>query len=124
MNYKGSLSLIEFSISSILILSLGWNPVIIWFNIECYIRFAVLEYEDKTVGSGPNTEWTNNKYRHLVNNSIGKTSEDFTKTFMVEEIDDVVKGYMWSLDKFKKVRSYIKIGICLLNSESLKFNFL
>lgn len=82
----------------------------------------MLEYEDETVGSGPNVEWTNNKYRHLVNNSIGKTSKDFTKTFMVEEIDDVVKGYMWSLDKFKKVRSYMQIGVSLLNSKSLKFN--
>ena len=83
-----------------------WNPLTIWFNNECYIRFAVIEYEDTSRPQGKQ-QWADNKYRHLVNNSIGKKSKDFAKTFTVEEVNEVVEGYMWSLEKFKKVRKII-----------------
>ena len=69
-----------------------------------------MEYEASgdtscTSSSQKKSEWASNKYRHLVNNSIGKKSDDFKKSFIVEEIDDVVNGYMWSLEKFKQVRT-------------------
>lgn len=90
--------------------NIGWNPVCIWLYDDCYIRFAVEQYKDtpkkaaksnckKTnqVDSG----WVTNQFRHLVNNSIGKTSSKFHEPFMVELTGHVVNGYMWSLENFK-----------------------
>lgn len=47
------------------------------------------------------TSWITNKYRHLVNNSIGKTSSNFHKTFTVELTGNTVHGYMWTLASFQ-----------------------
>lgn len=66
-----------------------------------------MEYDDPqntdSTGSQLENEWASNRYRHLVNNSIGKKSEKYSTSFVVEEIDDTVNGCMWSLDKFKQV---------------------
>lgn len=43
-----------------------------------------------------------NQFRHLVNNSIGKTSSKFHEPFTVELTGNVVNGYMWSLENFKE----------------------
>ena len=52
-------------------------------------------------------EWDRDKFRHLVNNSIVKKSKEFSQSFVVEETNDVVIDYMWSLDKFKKARNFV-----------------
>lgn len=51
-------------------------------------------------------EWSSNRFRHLVNNSVGKHNENFSRGFVVEETNEVVNGYMWSLETFKKVNCF------------------
>ena len=89
--------------------SLGWNPVQIWFYDDCYVRFAVEQFKDTLVSTdgvildhGIDVSWTTNRFRHLVNNSVGKTSDKFHEKFTVELTGKVVNGYMWSLDNFKE----------------------
>ena len=68
----------------------------------------MLEYDDPQHEENEDTklknDWASNRYRHLVNNSVGKKSENYSQTFVVDEVDEVVDGCMWSLENFKKVR--------------------
>jgi tubulin monoglycylase TTLL3/8 len=75
-----------------------WNPLTIYFYKECYARFTVDEYDN-------NTDNLENSYAHLVNNSIGKNSENFTKT-VVAENGQLIEGYMWSYDDFSQYMKY------------------
>mmetsp|Transcript_5315 Transcript_5315/g.7860 ORF Transcript_5315/g.7860 Transcript_5315/m.7860 type:complete len:757 (+) Transcript_5315:2642-4912(+) len=55
----------------------SFDPLIIWFYDDCYARFAVEEYGAPEVmqNDDKRTEiWLSDPYRHLVNNSISKTS--------------------------------------------------
>jgi Tubulin-tyrosine ligase family. len=90
--------------------NIGWNPVCIWLYDDCYIRFAVEQYKDTPEKAAKRNYkkthevdkgWVTNQFRHLVNNSIGKTSSKFHEPFMVELTGHVVNGYMWSLENFK-----------------------
>lgn len=83
----------------------------VWFYDDCYIRFAVEKYDDpqftQNCDSKLNTEWINNKYRHLVNNSVGKKSKKFGKPFIVPETETTVDDHMWSLQQFKDVSPFL-----------------
>ncbi len=79
-----------------------WNPLTIWFCEDCYVRFAVEEYEAKCSSGGSTTKtWDNDKYRHLVNNSVAKRSADFERTFVAENGTQIV-GHMWPLKEFEE----------------------
>ena len=70
------------------VLVTDWNPLTIYFYDEFYARFSVEEYSTSE-------EAMENSYVHLVNNSIGKTSERFGETFFAENGEEV-SGFMWS----------------------------
>ena len=69
----------------------NWNPVTIYFYDECYARFSVEQYST-------DVNDLSNSYIHLVNNSIGKNSENFNKVIVAEN-GVPVEGYMWSFDQ-------------------------
>lgn len=48
-------------------------------------------------------EWSANKFRHLVNNSIGKKNKNFSNEFLAEETNETIRGCMWSLETFRTV---------------------
>jgi hypothetical protein len=74
------------------VLVVDWNPLTIYFYDECYCRFSVEEY---TISD----EGMDNSFVHLVNNSIGKNSENFDRV-VVAENGDTIEGYMWSYESF------------------------
>jgi len=76
------------------VLVTDWNPLTIYFYDEFYARFSVDEY---STSAGD----LSNSFIHLVNNSIGKNSDNFNKTVTVEN-GETIEGYMWSFDSFKK----------------------
>lgn len=61
-----------------------WNPLIIWFYDEFYIRFGAEEYNPLDLA---------NRYAHLTNNSIAKYSENFENS--------EIEGNMWTEESFK-----------------------
>lgn len=79
------------------VLVYDWNPLTVYFYDECYARFSVEEYSTKELD-------LENAYVHLVNNSIGKNSENFVRTVTAEN-GVAIEGYMWSFDDFS---SYLK----------------
>ena len=85
--------------------TIGWNPITIWYYNDCYIRFAVDEYDipQNLMNKNDRNEWSANKFRHLVNNSIGKTNKNFSNEFVAEETNETVHGCMWSLESFRTV---------------------
>ena len=91
---------------SLTIMSVDWNPLTVWFYNDCYIRFAVDDYDGPVDSDGKQGEvgdkWTANIYRHLVNNSIGKRSCDFRKSFIVEETHCRVNDCMMPLEDFQE----------------------
>jgi hypothetical protein len=74
------------------VLVTSWNPLTIYFYNECYARFSVDEYSTDIAS-------LDNLYAHLVNNSIGKNSENFHK-IIVSENNVNIDGYMWSFADF------------------------
>jgi hypothetical protein len=75
----------------------NWNPLTVWFYDECYARFSVEEYST-------DANDLSNAYIHLVNNSIGKNSENFGKVFTAEN-GDKIEGCMWS---YEQIANYMK----------------
>mmetsp|Transcript_47352 Transcript_47352/g.148079 ORF Transcript_47352/g.148079 Transcript_47352/m.148079 type:complete len:749 (+) Transcript_47352:297-2543(+) len=65
------------------ILVTDWNPLTVWFYDECYLRFALSDY---------NSETLTDRFSHLCNNCVQKEASDF------EERRD---ESMWDLDAFK-----------------------
>ena len=85
-----------------------WNPLTVWFCKDCYVRFAVEEYETKYQSEEPTTKtWDDDKYRHLVNNSVAKRSADFEKTFVAEN-GTQIDGHMWPLKDFQEWLLHMK----------------
>ena len=68
-----------------------WNPLVIWFCDECYLRFCVEEFDLSNL---------EDKFVHLANNSIAKNSENFNQTYKTESGDYEVEGNMWHSDDF------------------------
>ena len=90
------------------VLVTNWNPLTIWFYNDCYLRFAVEVYEQEIHNSASSLEedeiWTADKYRHLVNNSITKSSDKFNSSFLADNGREVT-NHMWPLSEFKQVRT-------------------
>jgi len=61
-----------------------WNPLSVWFYLDCYIRFSFADYDPSKL---------KNRYAHLTNNSVAKHAEGF---------DDVVDETMWHSDEFSE----------------------
>jgi len=59
-----------------------WNPLTVWIYKECYIRFASVDYSNKTY----------DKFVHLTNHSIGKNSKNYCES--------EIEGNMWSCGEF------------------------
>lgn len=66
------------------ILVTSWSPLTIWWFDECYVRFCAENYD------GTDTE---NKFKHLSNNSIAKHSTNFNTRCIGE-------GNMWDQETF------------------------
>ena len=67
------------------VLVTDFNPLIIWYYEECYVRFSVLDY---------NAEDVNNKFIHLTNNAIASLHKDFD--------NNEIKGSMFSMEQFRQ----------------------
>jgi hypothetical protein len=81
------------------VLVTDWNPLTIYFFDEFYVRFSVDEYiTDESA--------LDNAFVHLVNNSIGKNSENFGKVITAEN-GEPIEGYMWSYDSFSKYVQFL-----------------
>jgi len=76
------------------VLVTDWNPLTIWFNQECYLRFGVEEYT-------LDEENMDNKFVHLVNNSIGKYSKQYNQKLVAEDGKEI-ESCMWSSEDFKE----------------------
>lgn len=74
------------------VLVADWNPLTIYFYDEFYARFSVEEYTT-------NSDSLENCFVHLVNNSIGKNSENFHKSFEAEN-GTTINGYMMGYSDF------------------------
>ena len=68
-----------------------WNPLVIWFCDECYLRFCVEEYDLSNL---------DDKFVHLANNSVAKNSKNFNQVYTTESGDYDVEGNMWHSDDF------------------------
>ncbi|CCI42831.1 unnamed protein product [Albugo candida] len=68
-----------------------WDPLTVWFNKDCYLRFSSEEYQVHDL-SDP--------YVHLTNNSIQKQSDKFHDIYKTEDGNMVVEGNMWHSDDF------------------------
>ena len=86
-----------------------WNPLTVYFYKECYARFTVDEYDN-------NVDNLENSYAHLVNNSIGKNSENFNKIVTAED-GQTIDGYMWSYEEFSNYIKYRANGEDLVDSK-------
>jgi len=76
------------------VLVTDWNPLTIYFYDECYARFSVEEYTT----SDDNLD---DAYVHLVNNSIGKNSDNFNKVVTAEN-GETIEGFMWGCESFRR----------------------
>ncbi|OQS07810.1 tubulin-tyrosine ligase family, partial [Thraustotheca clavata] len=61
----------------------SWNPLTVWFYMDCYLRFSSEEYQvDDLVSYNPEES---DQYVHLTNNSIQKLGENFYKAYSTED---------------------------------------
>lgn len=65
-----------------------WNPLMVWFYQECYIRLSTNEYDLSDI---------HNKFSHLTNNSINKYAKNFEKEAGFLSQDDFAE-YLKSLN--------------------------
>nr|CCA23901.1 tubulintyrosine ligase family putative [Albugo laibachii Nc14] len=68
-----------------------WDPLTVWFNKHCYLRFSSEEYQVHDL-SDP--------YVHLTNNSIQKQSDKFYDVYTTDDGKMTVEGNMWHSDDF------------------------
>ncbi|KAG5179126.1 tubulin-tyrosine ligase family-domain-containing protein, partial [Tribonema minus] len=69
------------------VLVTDWNPLTVYFCDKCYLRFGVEDYTTSTSA-------LSNAYVHLVNNSIGKTSDNWTRVTCADNGEEV-REHMW-----------------------------
>eukprot|EP00644_Phytophthora_capsici_P008687 jgi/Phyca11/7601/fgenesh1_pm.PHYCAscaffold_20_\ len=74
------------------VLVTGWDPLTVWFNDDCYLRFSSEEYS---------MEDLSDQYVHLTNNSIQKYSDKFHDVYATDDGEMQVQGNMWHSDDFK-----------------------
>ncbi|GMF14174.1 unnamed protein product [Phytophthora lilii] len=82
------------------VLVTGWDPLTVWFNEDCYLRFSSEEYSMDDLSD---------QYVHLTNNSIQKYSDKFNDVYATDDGEMQVEGNMWHSDDFKKFLS-TKLG--------------
>ncbi|KAG2522065.1 hypothetical protein JM18_005695 [Phytophthora kernoviae] len=75
------------------VLVTGWDPLTVWFNEDCYLRFSSEEYSMDDLSD---------QYVHLTNNSIQKLSDKFNDVYATDDGEMQVEGNMWHSDDFKK----------------------
>ena len=80
------------------VLVTSWNPLKIYFYRQFYCRFGVEKYNLNYSDLG-------NPYVHLVNYSIGKTSENYDTSVKAENGEDIT-NYMWSYEQFRDYVSW------------------
>ncbi|OWZ08473.1 Tubulin-tyrosine ligase [Phytophthora megakarya] len=78
------------------VLVTGWDPLTVWFNEDCYLRFSSEEYSMDDLSD---------QYVHLTNNSIQKYSEKFNDVYATDDGEMHVEGNMWHSDDFKRFLS-------------------
>ncbi|GMF52331.1 unnamed protein product [Phytophthora fragariaefolia] len=78
------------------VLVTGWDPLTVWFNKGCYLRFSSEEYSMDDLSD---------QYVHLTNNSIQKYSDKFNDVYATDDGEMQVEGNMWHSDDFKKFLS-------------------
>ena len=74
------------------VLVTDWNPLTIWFCDEFYCRFAVEEYDASALAD---------RYAHLVNNSVSKSSAHYHRAFEAED-GQAVEDHMWDAAAFRR----------------------
>ncbi|KAG7391969.1 Protein monoglycylase ttll8 [Phytophthora pseudosyringae] len=74
------------------VLVTGWDPLTVWFNDNCYLRFSSEEYSMDDLSD---------QYVHLTNNSIQKYSDKFNDVYATDDGEMQVEGNMWHSDDFK-----------------------
>ncbi|KDO24551.1 hypothetical protein SPRG_10366 [Saprolegnia parasitica CBS 223.65] len=67
----------------------SWNPLTVWFYMDCYLRFSSEEYQ---------VDDLSDQYVHLTNNSIQKFGDNFYKAYSTEDGSMTVEGNMWHSD--------------------------
>jgi len=68
------------------VLVTDWNPLVVWFYGECYLRFTADDFDLDNLSI----------YAHLSNNSISKYAER-------DRTDEItLAGNMWTVDRFKQ----------------------
>ncbi|ETP54673.1 hypothetical protein F442_00680 [Phytophthora nicotianae P10297] len=75
------------------VLVTGWDPLTVWFNEDCYLRFSSEEYSMDDLSD---------QYVHLTNNSIQKYSDKFNDVYATDDGEMQVEGNMWHSDDYKK----------------------
>lgn len=91
------------------VLVTSWDPLTVWFNQDCYLRFSSEEYT---------MEDLSDQYVHLTNNSIQKYSDKFHDVYATVDGDIAVEGNMLHSDAFKRyLRSELRQPDGLWESE-------
>ncbi|ETW02883.1 hypothetical protein, variant 1 [Aphanomyces invadans] len=67
----------------------SWNPLTVWFYLDCYLRFSSEEYQ---------VDDLTDQYVHLTNNSIQKNGENFYKAYTTEDGSITIEGNMLHSD--------------------------
>ncbi|OQS01270.1 tubulin-tyrosine ligase family [Achlya hypogyna] len=67
----------------------SWNPLTVWFYMDCYLRFSSEEYQMNDLSD---------QFVHLTNNSIQKFGDNFYKAYSTEDGSMTVEGNMWHSD--------------------------
>lgn len=69
----------------------SWNPLVVWFYEDAYLRFTVDQYDSNTL---------ENQFAHLTNNCVSKQAKDFA-----EKCDET----MWHTDKYREFLSGLHV---------------
>ncbi|CAK4084702.1 unnamed protein product [Aphanomyces euteiches] len=87
----------------------SWNPLTVWFYLDCYLRFSSEEYQ---------VDDLSDQFVHLTNNSIQKNGENFYKAYSTEDGSMTVEGNMWHSDDLNEYLNR-KFGLDAETGESI-----